>query len=257
MEMIAASKIKKAQTAVEKNRQYAERVKYVVQKILSESDDLITNSSYVGKNKGNGKKLVYVISPDKGLCGGLLVNIFKQVVTNVSKQDYVVTIGKKAQLFCIKNGFNVVASFDMGSLFPKFNDIFPMLKIMSDLYEKKEISAVDVIYTHFKNRLVQESITKILVPVQKDKNFVSKGDHIFEPSPKEVLDDLIPYYMEVVFYDMMMNSYASEQSARMSAMSNAKENAHEISSSLTTMYNKSRQEKITNEILDLANGQIV
>ena len=257
MEMIAASKIKKAQTAVEKNRQYAERVKYVVQKILSESDDLITNSSYVRVNKGTGKKLVYVISPDKGLCGGLLVNIFKQVVTNVSKQDYVVTIGKKAQLFCIKNGFNVVASFDMGSLFPKFNDIFPMLKIMSDLYEKKEISAVDVIYTHFKNRLVQESITKILVPVQKDKNFVSKGDHIFEPSPKEVLDDLIPYYMEVVFYDMMMNSYASEQSARMSAMSNAKENAHEISSSLTTMYNKSRQEKITNEILDLANGQIV
>ena len=138
MEMIAASKIKKAQTAVEKNRQYAERVKYVVQKILSESDDLITNSSYVSKNKGNGKKLVYVISPDKGLCGGLLVNIFKQVVTNVSKQDYVVTIGKKAQLFCIKNGFNVVASFDMGSLFPKFNDIFPMLKIMSDLYEKKK-----------------------------------------------------------------------------------------------------------------------
>lgn len=257
MEMIAASKIKKAQTAVEKNRQYAERVKYVVQKILSESDDLITNSSYVSKNKGNGKKLVYVISPDKGLCGGLLVNIFKQVVTNVSKQDYVVTIGKKAQLFCVKNGFNVVASFDMGSLFPKFNDIFPMLKIMSDLYEKKEISVVDVIYTHFKNRLVQESVTKILVPVQKDKNFVSKGDHIFEPSPKEVLDDLIPYYMEVVFYDMMMNSYASEQSARMSAMSNAKENAHEISSSLTTMYNKSRQEKITNEILDLANGQIV
>lgn len=257
MEMIAASKIKKAQTAVEKNRQYAERVKYVVQKILSESDDLITNSSYVSKNKGNGKKLVYVISPDKGLCGGLLVNIFKQVVTNVSKQDYVVTIGKKAQLFCVKNGFNVVASFDMGSLFPKFNDIFPMLKIMSDLYEKREISVVDVIYTHFKNRLVQESTTKILVPVQKDKNFVSKGDHIFEPSPKEVLDDLIPYYMEVVFYDMMMNSYASEQSARMSAMSNAKENAHEISSSLTTMYNKSRQEKITNEILDLANGQIV
>lgn len=257
MEMIAASKIKKAQTAVEKNRQYAERVKYVVQKILSESDDLITNSSYVSANKGNGKKLVYVISPDKGLCGGLLVNIFKQVVTNVSKQDYVVTIGKKAQLFCVKNGFNVVASFDMGSLFPKFNDIFPMLKIMSDLYEKREISVVDVIYTHFKNRLVQESTTKILVPVQKDKNFVSKGDHIFEPSPKEVLDDLIPYYMEVVFYDMMMNSYASEQSARMSAMSNAKENAHEISSSLTTMYNKSRQEKITNEILDLANGQIV
>lgn len=256
MEMIAASKIKKAQTAVEKNRPYADRVKYVVQKILSESDNLVSNSSYVSIKNTSGKKLVYVISPNKGLCGGLLTNIFKQVVDNVSKQDYVVTIGKKAQAFCIKNGFNVVASFDIGTLFPKFNDIFPILKIMVDYYEKKEISAVDVVYTQFKNRLVQEAVTKKLVPVQKDEHFVNKGEHIFEPSPKEVLDDLMPYYMEVCFYDMLMNAYASEQSARMAAMSNAKENAHEISSSLTTMYNKSRQEKITNEILDLANGQI-
>ena len=101
MEMIAASKIKRAQTAVEKNRPYADRVKYVVQKILSESDNLVSNSSYVSIKNTSGKKLVYVISSDKGLCGGLLANIFKQVVTNVSKQDYVVTIGKKAQLFCI------------------------------------------------------------------------------------------------------------------------------------------------------------
>lgn len=256
MEMIAASKIKKAQTAVEKNRQYAERVRYVVQKILSENENLVSDSAYVSTKNINGRKLVYVIGPNKGLCGGLLANLFRQVVNNVSKQDYVVTIGKKAQAFCIKNGFNVVASFDIGTLFPKFNDIFPILKIMIDYYEKKEISAVDVIYTNFKNRLVQESLTKVLVPIQKDKNFVNKGDHIFEPSPKEVLDDLIPYYVEVCFYDMLMNAYASEQSARMAAMSNAKENAHEISTSLTTMYNKSRQEKITNEILDLANGQI-
>ena len=256
MEMIAASKIKKAQTAVEKNRAYADRVKYIVQKILSENDNLVSSSSYVSIKNINDKKLVYVISPNKGLCGGLLANLFRQVVNNVSKQDYVVTIGKKAQTFCIKNGFNVVASFDIGTLFPKFSDIFPILKIMIDYYEKKEISVVDVIYTNFKNRMVQEALTKKLVPVQKDKNFVSKGEHIFEPSPKEVLEDLIPYYVEVCFYDMLMNAYASEQAARMAAMSNAKENAHEISSSLTTIYNKSRQEKITNEILDLANGQI-
>lgn len=256
MEMIAASKIKKAQTAVEKNRPYADKVKYVVQKILSESDNLVLNSSYVSIKNINDKKLVYVISPNKGLCGGLLANLFRQVVNNVSKQDYVVTIGKKAQTFCIKNGFNVVASFDIGTLFPKFSEIFPILKIMIDYYEKKEVSAVDVIYTQFKNRMVQEALTKKLVPIQKDKNFVNKGEHLFEPSPKEVLDDLIPYYVEVCFYDMLMNSYASEQAARMAAMSNAKENAHEISTSLTTAYNKSRQEKITNEILDLANGQI-
>lgn len=256
MEMIAASKIKKAQSAVEKNKPYADRVKFIVQKILAENSDLTLNSSFIGLNKNSKRKLVYVISSDKGLCGGLLANIYKQVYTNVTKEDYVVTIGKKAQTFCIKNGYNVKASFNMGSAFPKYENIFPMLKIMQNLYSTKEISSVEVIYTNFKNRLVQESVTKILAPIERDANFVNKGEHVFEPSSKDVLDRLIPYYFEAVFYNMLMNAYASEQAARMSAMSNANENAKEISASLTIIYNKSRQEKITNEILDLANGQI-
>ncbi len=256
MEMIAASKIKKAQSAVEKNKPYADRVKFIVQKILAENTDLALGSSFIGLNKNSNRKLVFVISSDKGLCGGLLANIYKQVYTNVTKDDYVVTIGKKAQNFCIKNGYNVKASFNMGSSFPKYESIFPMLKIMQNLYETKEISAVDVIYTNFKNRLVQEAVTKVLAPIERDEKFVNKGDHIFEPSSKEVLDHLIPYYFEALFYNMLMNAYASEQAARMSAMSNANENAKEISASLTIVYNKSRQEKITNEILDLANGQI-
>jgi F-type H+-transporting ATPase subunit gamma len=238
MEMIAASKIKKAQNAVEKNRAYADRVKFIVQKILAENNDVALNSSFVSLDKNIKRKLVYVISSDKGLCGGLLANVFRQVLNNVSKDDYVVTIGKKAQNFCIKN------------------DIYPMLKILQNYYSAKEISSVEVIYTYFKNRLVQEPVSKVLAPIKRDENFVNKGDHIFEPSSKEVLNGLIPYYFEVVFYDMLMNAYASEQAARMSAMSNANENAKEISASLTIIYNKSRQEKITNEILDLANGQI-
>ena len=256
MEMIAASKIKKAQSAVEKNKPYADRVKFIVQKILAENTDLALGSSFIGLNKSSNRKLVFVISCDKGLCGGLLANIYKQVYTNVTKDDYVVTIGKKAQNFCIKNGYNVKASFNMGSSFPKYESIFPMLRIMQNLYEKKEISAVDVIYTNFKNRLVQEAVTKVLAPIERDEKFVNKGDHVFEPSSKEVLNHLIPYYFEALFYNMLMNAYASEQAARMSAMSNANENAKEISASLTIVYNKSRQEKITNEILDLANGQI-
>ena len=256
MEMIAASKIKKAQSAVEKNKPYGDRVKFIVQKILAENSDLALNSSFISLNSNSSKKLVFVISSDKGLCGGLLANIYKQVYTNVTKDDYVVTIGKKAQNFCIKNGYNVKASFNMGSSFPKYESIFPILKIMQNLYETKEISAVDVIYTNFKNRLVQEAVTKVLAPIERDENFVNKGEHVFEPSSKEVLDQLIPYYFEALFYNMLMNAYASEQAARMSAMSNANENAKEISASLTIVYNKSRQEKITNEILDLANGQI-
>ena len=256
MEMIAASKIKKAQSAVEKNKPYTDRVKFIVQKILAENSDISLSSSFVGLNKNAKKKLVYVISGDKGLCGGLLANIYRQVYTNVTKDDYVVTIGKKAQAFCIKNGYNVKASFNMGTSFPNYEMIFPILKIMQNLYEANEISSVEVIYTHFKNRLVQESVTRVLAPIERDEHFVNKGEHIFEPSSKEVLDSLIPHYFEAIFYNMLMNAYASEQAARMSAMSNANENAKEIAASLTIIYNKSRQEKITNEILDLANGQI-
>ena len=256
MEMIAASKIKKAQSAVEKNKPYADRVKFIVQKILAENSDVALNSAFVGSSTNAPRKLFFVISSDKGLCGGLLANLYKQVYTNVTKDDYVVTIGKKAQNFCIKNGYNVKASFNTGSSFPKYESIFPMLKIMQNLYETKEISAVEVIYTYFKNRLVQEAVTKVLSPIERDEHFVNKGEHVFEPSSKEVLNSLIPYYFEATFYNMLMNSYASEQAARMSAMSNANENAKDISASLTIVYNKSRQEKITNEILDLANGQI-
>lgn len=256
MEMIATSKIKKAQLFVEKNRPYAERVKFIVQKILAENTDNALNSSVVGTNDNAKRKLFYIISTDRGLCGGLLANLFKQVFAKVSKDDYVVAIGKKGQAFCIKNGFNVVASFNMGSNFPSYADISPMLKIAKDLYEKKEISSMEVIYTYFKNRLVQQSVSKVLAPIERDENFVNKGGHIFEPSPKEIFDSLLPYYFEVEFYDMLMNAYTSEQAARMTAMSNANENAKDISASLTIVYNRSRQEKITNEILDLANGQI-
>ncbi len=255
MEMIAASKIKKAQTAVEKNRPYAERVKTVVQKLLTKHGNEIENS-FFKKEPATGKKLVYILSPDKGLCGGLLANLFSEFVSKVSKQDYVVTVGKKAQMFCVKRGFNVVASFNMGTTFPKYSEFTHMLKFIETYHSQNKIDAVEVVYTNFKNRMVQNPLTEILAPISIDKTFVDKGIHIFEPSPKEVFESLLPYYFEVEFYDMIMNAYASEQAARMQAMSNSKENANEISGFLTTVYNKSRQERITNEILDLANGLI-
>lgn len=256
MEMIAASKIKKAQTAVEKNRLYAQRVKTVVQKLLTKHGDELTDNAFFKLKSGTDKKLVYIISPDKGLCGGLLANLFSEFISKVSKHDYVVTIGKKAQQFCIKNGFNVIASFNMGTTFPKYSEFTHVLKFIESYYVQKKICGVEVIYTNFKNRMVQQPNTAVLAPIEIDKTFVDKGIHIFEPSPKAVFDSLMPYYFEVEFYDMLMNAYASEQAARMQAMNNSKENAKDISTFLTTVYNKSRQEKITNEILDLANGLI-
>jgi F-type H+-transporting ATPase subunit gamma len=254
MEMISASKIRKVQNSVEKHNPYAKKIKYMVQRIITDKD--LTEEIEKFSKEKTGNRLVYIISPDKGLCGGLIVNLFKKVGAYIQPNDYVVAIGKKATNSAAKYDYNVLASFNMGTSFPKYDDIYPIINIANNFYISGEATKVSVIYTEFKNMLVQEPVIEEIFPIKPDKNF--KGheiDYIFEPDSKQVLKDLLPCYFEVEFYSALMNAYASEQAARMTAMKNAKDNANDISASLINIYNKSRQEKITNEILDLANGQ--
>ncbi len=254
MEMIAASKIRKAQNYVEKHNPYAKKIKYMVQRILTDKDLYDEIEKFSKERKG--KRLIYIISPDKGLCGGLVVNLFKKVSSYLQSGDYVVAIGKKSANDATRYNYNVLASFGMGTSFPKYDDIYPIIEIAKKLYISGEVTKVSVIYTEFRNMLVQEPAIEEILPIKPDKSFKeNKMDYIFEPDPQKVLEYLFPYYFEVEFYSAFMNAYASEQVARMTAMKNAKDNANDISASLTNIYNKSRQEKITNEILDLANGQ--
>jgi F-type H+-transporting ATPase subunit gamma len=255
MEMIAASKIRKAQDSVEKHNPYAKKIKYMTQRILKDKDFSINDIEKFAKEK-DGKRLVYIISPDKGLCGGLVVNLFKKVFSVVCPQDYVVAVGKKAAANAAKCDYDVLASFSMGTSFPKYDDIYPMIDIAKKFYISGEVSKVIAVYTEFKSMLLQEAVADEIFPVKPDKNFECGDiDYLLEPSPEQVLEDLLPYYFEVEFYSALMNAYASEQAARMTSMRNAKDNANDITSILTNIYNRSRQEKITNEILDLANGQ--
>jgi F-type H+-transporting ATPase subunit gamma len=254
MEMISASKIRKAQDSVEKHSPYSKKIKYMVQHILADKDlqDDIEKFSV----EKEGKRLIYIISPDKGLAGGLIVNLFKKVNSYIEKDDYVVVVGKKAAGETTRHGYNVLASFNMGTAFPQYDDLYPMIDIAKKFYLSKEITKVSIVYTEFRNMLIQEPVVEEVLPVKQDKNFKEASvDYIFEPNAKQVLEDLLPFYFEVEFYNAFMNAYASEQAARMTAMKNAKDNAKDISESLTNIYNRSRQEKITNEILDLANGQ--
>ncbi|MDR0820722.1 MAG: ATP synthase F1 subunit gamma [Endomicrobium sp.] len=254
MEMIAASKIHKAQNYVEKHNPYARKIKYMVQRILTDKDLYDEIEKFSKERKG--KRLIYIISPDKGLCGGLIVNLFKKVSSYVQSGDYIVAVGKKSANDATRCNYNVFASFGMGASFPKYDDIYPIIDIAKKLYISGEVTKVSVIYTKFRNMLVQEAAIEEILPIKPDKSFKeNKMDYIFEPDPQQVLEDLLPYYFEIEFYSAFMNAYASEQAARMVAMKNAKDNANDISASLTNIYNKSRQEKITNEILDLANGQ--
>jgi F-type H+-transporting ATPase subunit gamma len=254
MEMISAFKIRKAQDSVEKHNPYAKKIKYMVQRILTDRD-LHDDVEKFAKER-NGRRLVYIISPDKGLSGGLVVNLFKKVSSYLKSDDYVVVIGKKAASEASRCGYIVLASFPMGANSPKYDDLYPIIDIAKKFYLSGEVAKVSVIYTEFKSMLVQESVIEEIFPVKPDESSKeTEMDYIFEPSSQQILKDLLPFYFEVEFYSAFMNAYASEQAARMTAMKNAKDSANDISASLTNIYNKSRQEKITNEILDLANGQ--
>jgi F-type H+-transporting ATPase subunit gamma len=256
MEMIAASKIRKAQDAVERHNPYAKKIKYMTQRIIRDKDYSVKEIEKFSNDR-EGKKLVYIISPDKGLCGGLAANLFKKTEAFITKDDFVVAVGKKAASNAAKLDYNVLASFSVGASFPKYEDIYPMIEIAKNFYFSGKASKVVIIYIEFKNMLSQEPVIEEIFPIKPDNNFKSEDeiDYLFEPSPQQVLQDLLPYYFEVEFFSALANGYASEQAARMTSMSNAKDNANEITSALTNIYNKSRQEKITSEILDLANGQ--
>jgi F-type H+-transporting ATPase subunit gamma len=254
MEVISASKIRKAQDSVEKHNPYAKKIKYMVQRILSDKDLHDDVEKLV--NEKNGKCLGYIISPDKGLVGGLVVNLFKKASSYLKLDDYVVVIGQKAASEATRYGYNVLASFHMGTNLLKYDDLYPMIDIAKKFYFSGEVTKVSIIYTEFNNLLLQEPVVEEVFPIKQNKNFKETDtDYIFEPSSQQILEDLLPFYFEVEFYSAFMNAYTSEQAARMIAMKNAKDNANDISESLTNIYNKSRQEKITNEILDLANGQ--
>ncbi|MDR1400964.1 MAG: ATP synthase F1 subunit gamma [Endomicrobium sp.] len=255
MEMIAASKIRKAQELVEKYNPYAKKIKYMIQKILTEKNFHEKAEKFLKKR--DGKRLVYIISPDKGLCGSLVANIFKKVIFYiVQSEDYIVTVGKKATNNAVRHDYNILASFNMGTNFPKYDDMYPVIDMAKKFYFSDEVTKISVIYTKFKSMLVQEPTIEEIFPIKSHKNFKeNEVDYIFEPNSEHILRNLLPYYIETEFYSALTNAYASEQAARVTAMKNAKDNANEISTYLASIYNKSRQEKITNEILDLANGQ--
>ena len=254
MEMIAVSKIRKAQESVEKHNPYANKIKEIVQKILTKKKIHEKTKKFL-KEK-DGKRLVYIISPDKGLCGSLVVNIFKKVIYYVQPTDYIITIGKKAINNAVRHDYNILASFNIATNLPKYDDIYPMIDIPKKFYLSHEVTKISIIYTKFKNMLVQEAIIEEIFPIKSKENLKgNEADYIFEPDSESILRDLLPYYLETEFYSALTNAYASEQAARVTAMKNAKDNASEISTYLAKIYNKSRQEKITNEILDLANGQ--
>ncbi len=259
MQMIATSKLKKAQDAAISARPYVEKLT-ILSKTLADKLEEQDLSDYMKEIKDVESTLLLVFSPDKGLCGGLITNLAKELLNQDKDNNDIkyVTIGKKIENTTARLGKEIIASFNFGTTLPIFDTVYPIAKIIDDYFLNKRVSTVKILYTHSLNVFTQIPRVETILPIRLGKTNEDKKETLqatlFEPSPKEILPSLLRHYLEMVLYQYLLESYASEQAARMIAMKNATENAGDIINYLKIEYNKQRQEKITNEILDIGSG---
>jgi F-type H+-transporting ATPase subunit gamma len=275
MQMIAASKLKKAQDAALASRPYVEKLSAVTRELTNRVEKA-SLPAYMKETTKTGKTLVVIVAPDKGLCGGLVTNIVKEVLRRESKNDIYVTIGKKVESTVVYVGKELVASFPFGNTLPKFDIVYPLTKMIDEHFLGGKVDKVEIVSTHFASIFTQKpQWTKLLpilpqdglLPESKEAenktaaattNKKSAGDHfsLFEPDIETILPDLLKRYMEMIVYQEILESYLSEQAARMLSMQNATNNAKDIIEDLKLEYNKTRQAKITSELLDITGGLV-
>lgn len=260
LEMIAASKIKKAQGASQSNKPYADRITGIIARIQLALGDTAYSHKYLAplytSDASTMKKLIIAISPDRGLCGSLNTNIYKKLIEVDDKNTKIVTVGKRSGLFASKLSFELLSSFPMGSTLPDYSLVYQLKIIIDEQLATGEIESVHILYADFVSLFTQTPILKQVLPLQfTGLEAASTEDaSLFEPDKEGLLDSLLPYYLEIQLYNSLLQAFTSEQAAQMVAMQNAKNNAFDIAEYLNLVYNKSRQERITNEILDLANS---
>jgi F-type H+-transporting ATPase subunit gamma len=259
MEMVSASKMRRAQAQALATRPYTRALQESLQRLANEVKTDIHPFLTVHEA---GIDVAVVVSTDKGLCGGLNQNLFKEAIAwqKAHKDSKLVVVGRKAVAFARIYGLDVHAQFTDLPDTVGANDTIAISTLISNAFKEEKFKTVSVIYMDFVSTLVQEVRTVQLLPLSKDitdtltgENRESKeaSEYLFEPSPEEILEDLLNYYLENTVYQSFLEAKASEHSARMVAMKNASENAGELMEELQLTFNKSRQAGITNELLDI------
>jgi F-type H+-transporting ATPase subunit gamma len=258
MEMIAASRMRKAQERGLQGRPYAEKIEQVIADLAALPDIGLQHPLL---QKRDVKKIAVVhITPDRGLCGGLNANLNRQLANFILQQKVpveVVAVGRKGRDFSVRNACTLCAEFTQLSDQPAFLDTLPISKIIIDEFSAGVIDMVCVSYAGFVSTLVQKPVMKQLLPMQPATIPGGQNvDYIYEPGAEAVLGGLLPRFVEMEIYHAILESIASEQSARMVAMRNATDSANELIGDLTLLYNKARQESITRELLDITGGVV-
>ena len=269
MKMVAASKLRKAQMAIIRLRPYAAKLNEIMQNLSSSIGD--SGESVYTKARNTEKILLVVITSNRGLCGGFNSNIIKATLNLLSttyteqlKKGNVslITIGRKSSEYFRKRGYYVVESHD--DLFDRltFDNVSPLAEQLMKAFAEKKYDRIQIIYNQFKNAAVQRLVVEQYLPIlplapdpkaPAEKHLI-KANYIFEPDQETIIQLLIPKSLRIQLYKSLLDSFASEQGARMTAMQKATENARELLRALQISYNKARQQSITKELLEIVAG---
>ena len=257
MSMIAASKLRRTQDAATQGRSYADSMSEMVSNVMSQARDDELSQPLAEPREVTNVGLV-LITPDRGLTGGLNSNVLRSVGDFVGLQSVpvkVVALGKKGIDFARRSGLELIGELSGISDRPTSSDTSPISKAIIDGFINGQVDSIHVAYAQFVNTTMQRPTVIQLAPVVTPEipNVDNQG-YIFEPNANEVLTELLPRYIETLIHHAVLEASASEQSARMVAMNQATDNANEMVDDLTLLMNKLRQETITKELLDIVGG---
>ena len=264
MQMVAASKMRKAQQAALNGRPFAGLLYRFQRKATTQATDFSHPLLEVREVR---KRAIILIGGDKGLCGALNSNLFRLAAQFDPGSTLFITAGRRAAQFIARTRRQLFAEFACGDS-PRYAEAKAIATCARDLFLKGEVAQVKVVATRFVNTLTQEPVCFQFLPVGEIKGLKLPGippeeelaasttEYLFEPSPEAFLGYLLSHYLNIYIYQILLNAKASEQSARMVAMKNATDNANTLIQDLTLEYNKLRQGKITTELLEIVSGQL-
>lgn len=265
MEMVAASKMRKAQQRMFASRPYSDRIRVVIDH-LSHGHSEYRHPFLVAREQKNIGLIV--VSTDRGLCGGLNVNLFRHLLGQLEtwekadKNVSLCVIGSKAESFLQRIGGNIMASADHLGDKPAMSDVIGPVGVMLNAYAENKLDGLYITYNRFVNTMTQKPVVEKLLPISPDDELFQGDapvnrkhwDYIYEPDAKELLDLLLTRFIESQVYHAVVENFACEQAARMMAMKSASDNAGELIESLQLVYNKARQAAITQELAEIVGG---
>ena len=259
MELVAASRMRRAQQRVVAARPYAETMRTLISELSAVAAGQGANELHpLLEQRGIDTVGIILLTTDRGLCGALNTNTIRRASELILAQTQTVellTIGRKGQDFMARRGYTIFASVTGMGDRPSYDQVIPIARNVMESFMERRMDECYLVYPQFVSTLTQRPTVQKILPIAPAGDAPAKSiDYIFEPDPRSILEQLLPRYVEVLIYEAILETQASEQSARMVAMRNANQNAQDLIKDLTLVYNKTRQAAITREVTEIASA---